>query len=44
MMYIAERAKFKEEGDYKAINLFRYLGLRHRVLYPISGEDYIVNP
>lgn len=45
MLYIAERAKFKEEHiNQFVLTLFRYLGVRHRVLYPMSGEDYIVNP
>lgn len=44
MLYIAERKKFEGKSEQEIMNLFRFLGLKHRITHPTSGNKYYVDP
>lgn len=43
MLYITERKKFEGQGEREIMNLFRFLGLKHRIKNPSSGNNYHVD-
>ena len=42
MLYIEERKKHEKDQS-KVLTLFRFLGLRHRIMHPTAGQEYEVD-